>query len=60
MHGRQRCGHPLSLRQEAVVLPGFQDATWIEVTPQGPCPEGVPQTCTAVPGGIQGFAFHRE
>jgi hypothetical protein len=38
-------------------LPGFQDVTWIEVAPQGPCPEGVPHTCTVVPGGIQGFAF---
>jgi hypothetical protein len=41
-------------------LAGFQDVTWIEVPPQGPCPEGVPQTWTAVPGGIQGFAFHSE
>jgi hypothetical protein len=38
-------------------LMGFQDVTWIEVAPQGPCPEGVPHTCTAVPGGIQGFGF---
>jgi hypothetical protein len=39
-------------------LMGFQEVTWIEVAPQGPCPEGVPHTCTAVPGGIQGFGFH--
>jgi hypothetical protein len=41
-------------------LLAFQDVTWIEVVPQSPGPEGVPQTCTAVPGGIQGFTFHAQ
>lgn len=64
-----RCGSELARGKAArnnaqalhlMVLLAFQDVTWIAVPPHMPGPEGVPQTSTAVPGGIHGLAFQRE
>ena len=38
----------------------FQDVTWIAVPPHIPGPDALPQTSTAVPGGIHGLAPQRE